>query len=120
MDRSNIMNDINNTPATFLRNKRKELGLTQEDFAEVFDMTKDTYRRYETGERVPPENLYRIMKLLISHYENRISSANAISVIDFLENARSESLQKIFCEEQHDIVNMIFDYLTRKAKYDLA
>lgn len=120
MDRSNIMDINNNTPATFLKTKRKELGLTQEDFAEVFDMTKDTYRRYETGERTPPENIYRMMKLLISHYENRITSANAISVNDFLENARSESLSKIFCNEQHDIVNMIFDYLTRKAKHDLA
>lgn len=120
LDRSNDMENINLTPATFLRNKRKELGLTQDDFAEVFDMTKDTYRRYETGERIPPENLYRTMKLLISHYENSISSADALSVNNFLENARTESLKKIFCAEQHEIVNIIFDYLTRKAKHDLA
>lgn len=111
---------INNIKMVYLKRKRKELGLSQNDFASLFGMKKDCYRKYEEGNRVPPDNVFCLMKIIVDYYEKEHSSTNTISVVDFLESVRQDSLTKIFCEEQHDVVNMVFDYLTRKAEQEIA
>lgn len=58
-------------PLVYLRLKREALGLTQKEFAELFFMKKDTYRKYEEGIRKPSPVAFRLMKVLIEQYENQ-------------------------------------------------
>lgn len=113
---SKINTNVSDTPAVYLRNKRKNLGLTQDEFASLFDMSKDTYRKYEEEERTPSRYVLRMMKIVISYYEKEQMSMNTMATISFLEAARQECLAKYFCKEQHDIVNMVFAYLIGKAE----
>lgn len=107
---------INNIPTVYLKTKRKELGLTQDEFADLFGMKTDCYRKYEEGNRTPPDYVFHMMKIVIDHCEKGHSYTNLVS--DFLESVRQDSLTKIFCKEQHDVVNMVFDYITRKAEQE--
>jgi len=40
-----------------LRKLRKEIGLTQSDMAEKFNIKRETYTRYETGAITPPADM---------------------------------------------------------------
>ncbi|MGE0491169.1 MAG: helix-turn-helix transcriptional regulator [Vulcanimicrobiota bacterium] len=40
-------------PATWVRHVRGQLGLTQDEFANVLEVSRVTVARWETGERVP-------------------------------------------------------------------
>jgi DNA-binding transcriptional regulator YiaG len=49
----------------YLRRKRDKLGLSRKEFAALFEMDVDTYRKYEEGTRNPRDNAFRMMKKLI-------------------------------------------------------
>lgn len=69
-----IYKAISNIPIAFLKVKRNELGLTQEEFSKLFGMTRDCYRQYEEGKRVPPDNVFRMMKIIVAYYEKEKKS----------------------------------------------
>lgn len=61
--------DFQDIPMVYLRLKREAFGMNQKEFATIFDMSWDCYRKYEEGTRRPVEYAYRMMKLLIEYYE---------------------------------------------------
>lgn len=73
-----IMEMIESVPLAYLRMKREALGLTQKNFAKLFDMDEDVYRKYESGERRPKANVYQMMKLIIRQYEDKHSCTQGI------------------------------------------
>ena len=64
-----VMSIVHDVPMVYLRLKREELGLSRKEFAAIFDMDEDTYRKYEEGVRHPRDNAFRMMKKLIAYYE---------------------------------------------------
>ncbi len=42
-----------------LRNLRKSFGMTQDDIAELLDMSRTSFSKYENGATVPPLNVLR-------------------------------------------------------------
>lgn len=113
---SEISNATNELRRAFLRTKRKEHHLTQDEFAELFGMTKDCYRKYENGERRIPDNIYRMMNIIINNLEEKGICKDMVSVNDFIEEIRQASLISVFDKSQHDLVNVIFDFIIRKLK----
>ena len=100
-------------PRAYLRNLRKEMNMTQDEFAELFVLSKDCYRKYEDGQRNITENVYRMMLRILEYHRKKVEVENFST---FLEEIRQECLTSIFCEEKHEIVNIIFDYLLRKVE----
>lgn len=103
-------------PRVHLKNLRKQMDMTQEEFAELFVLTTDCYRKYETGERNLTENVYRMMLRILEYHKKEIAVDNFST---FLEEIRQECLTSIFCVEKHEIVNMVFDYLLRKVEREM-
>lgn len=99
-------------PRQHLKNVRKSMGMKQEEFAELFMLSVDCYRKYELGDRNLTDNVYRMMLRILEYHKKGVMIDN-FSV--FLEEMRRECLTNIFCLEKHETVNMIFDYLIRKV-----
>lgn len=100
-------------PRQHLKNVRKSMGMTQEEFAELFMLSQDCYRKYELGDRNLTDNVYRMMLCILEYHKKEVAVNNFST---FIEEMREECLTNIFCEEKHETVNMIFDYLKRKVK----
>lgn len=107
-------NASNTSPVVYLKTKRKELGMNQGEFADIFGISKDVYRKYEENARNLPDDKFLIMKKTIEYYEKLNLCEKTIVSVEFLETARQECLVKIFKEEHHVIVNLVFDFLERK------
>lgn len=71
-----LAEEFSEMPLVYLRLKRESLGLTQKEFAEIFYMNGDTYRKYEEGVRRPSKVAFRLMKVLIEQYENQHMESN--------------------------------------------
>lgn len=100
-------------PRQHLKNVRKSMGMKQEEFAELFVLSVDCYRKYELGDRNLTDNVYRMMLRILEYHKKEVAVDNFST---FIEEMRQECLTNIFCEEKHETVNMIFDYLKRKVK----
>ena len=109
--------DFDNAPM-YLKKKRKEFGLTQDEFAKLFDLSGDCYRKYETKQRGLNEVMFRMMKLLITEYEKsrNAESMKCILSSSYLEILRKECINSIFRTENAEIVNLVFDYIIRNVK----
>jgi len=56
---------IMNETAKYIKDSRKELGLTQKQLAEIIDSKRSNIAKYETGRSMPPGDLVlRIQELL--------------------------------------------------------
>lgn len=67
---------FHDTPMVYLRLKRESLGMTQREFAMLFNMSWDTYRKYEDGTRRPSRNAFAMMKLIVECYEKEYTDEN--------------------------------------------
>lgn len=102
----------------YLKKKRKELGLTQDEFGKLFDLPDGCYRKYETEQRGLSVVVFRMMKIIIAEYEKSKLNVDMNSILssDYLETLREECTCSIFTKEQSSIVNLIFDYIIRNVK----
>ncbi len=74
-----------------IRKHRKIKGLTQEELAEKSDLSTMSIRRYESGERVPPQDtLLKIAKALDVHLRNLMDS----SILEDFDKQHSEVGEK--------------------------
>lgn len=104
----------------YLENKRKALHLTQDEFGKLFNISGDIYRKYISKNRGLKETNFRMMKIIIEYYEAAENSINSISISDYLEHLRNSCLNTIFSKEQHDVVNMIFDFIIRNINKNFS
>lgn len=103
----------------YLENKRKELHFTQDNFAELFSMSGNVYNKYINNSRCLDMSTFRMMKIILEYYELADSSINSISVSNYLESLRNESLISVFNQDYRNIVNIIFDFIIRNVKDNL-
>lgn len=101
----------------YLENKRKELHLTQDNFAELFSMSGDVYRKYINNSRCLDMSIFRMMKIILEYYEDAENYANSISVVDFIESLKTRTLILIFDKQHQYIANLIFDYIINQTKH---
>lgn len=65
-----------------VKNLRKELGLTQKEFAEVFDIPVRTIEDYERGARVPAKWTKRLLIDKMSQVNDELKSLDGRNVSD--------------------------------------
>lgn len=53
------------TPAEQIRSIRKRTGLSQADFARVYEIPKRTIENWESGSRTPPPYVIRLLALAV-------------------------------------------------------
>ena len=50
-----------------LKRLREYMGMTQADFAESFDIPPSTYRKWENGDRTPPDYVVTLLEKAVEH-----------------------------------------------------
>lgn len=119
MENTILSADFDNVTArVYLKKKRKEFGLTQDEFAQLFGLSSGCYRKYETGQRNLNDVIYRMMKIIIGMYEADKIRVNLDSLLssDYLEMLREECIRTIFKSEQAYLVNLVFDFIIRTVR----
>lgn len=98
----------------FLKNKRKELGMTQQQFAEILGLRYETYRKYEATNkdcRHISDGLFEIVTLKIQLYEKEHEGEiiGKICISRFLECNRNDLICSFSTRNEREIAGITLD-----------
>ena len=90
-----------------IRKYRENLGLSQEEFSEMIDVSRNTISRIETGKHLPTaKNLDKIRKVVNIENSNIIKDEKLALIIDKLTQLQEKDL---------DLINNILDTLIQNS-----
>ena len=105
-----------NDVQTYLKEKRKALGLKQYEVAQLLGMSTDVYRKYELGDRTPKPERFEKMKSTLDACESNEYKASVNEIIAFLEQLRKGSFTFIFDKETLSVANNVFNFIIKNVK----
>lgn len=100
-----------------LREARKAAGLTQEQVAEMMNITKSTYCGYETGKRQPDvAKIKQISNILGIPADKLLQTGHASDISRDQKEDELVQMFKSLTSEERDIVNTMVKAIIDKRK----